>query len=46
MHKNRRVVFIGSASSDWQRLPNYLKRIHERIQEHNPNGADLIVLND
>jgi hypothetical protein len=35
-HKNKRVVYIGGSADDWQRLPNFLKRIHERISEIKP----------
>lgn len=42
-YRLKRIAFIGKGASDWQRIPNFITRIHERIAEVNPNGADLIV---
>lgn len=32
-HKKKCVAYIGGASSDWQKLPNFLIRINQRIQD-------------
>ena len=42
-YRLKSIAFIGKGASDWQRIPNFITRIHERIAESNPNGADLII---
>jgi hypothetical protein len=32
-YKKKRVAYIGGASSDWQKLPNFLTKIDQRIRD-------------